>query len=85
MQNFLENLWFNYEIEKKIELSDSERGIVNSSSDSRDKIYSTLTPEQKADFESYEDLSNEICLIYEKEAFIKGVKFTAAFLSEAIK
>lgn len=85
MKNFLENLWFNYEIEKKTELSDSERGIVNSSSDSRNKIYSTLTPEQKADFDSYEELSNEICLIYEKEAFIKGVKFTATFLAEAIK
>lgn len=85
MKNFLEDLWFSFEIEKRTVLSDSERGIVNSSSESRKKIYDTLTPEQKADFDSYEELSNEICLIYEKEAFIKGVKFTAGFLADAIK
>ena len=67
MKNFLEDLWFSFEIEKRTVLSDSERGIVNSSSESRKKIYDTLTPEQKADFDSYEELSNEICLIYEKE------------------
>ena len=85
MKNLLEDLWFSYEIEKKTYLSDSERSIANSASDSRDKLYATLTPEQKADFDIYEDLSNETCIIYEREAFIKGVKFTAGFLTEAIK
>ena len=85
MKNLLEELWFSYQMEKPTVLSDCERGIVNSSSNRRDKIYETLTPEQKADFDSYEELSNEICLIYEKEAFIKGVKFTAGFLADAIK
>lgn len=85
MKNLLEDIWFSYEMEKKTDLSDSERSIANSASDSRDKLYATLTPEQKADFDSYEELSNEICLIYEKEAFIKGVKFTAGFLADAIK
>lgn len=85
MKNLLEDLWFSYEIERSIVLSDSERSIANSASDIRDKIYATLTPTQKADFDSYEELSNETCIIYEREAFIKGVKFTAGFLAEAIK
>ena len=83
MKNLLEDLWFSYLIEERTVLSDSDRIIVQSSNGKRDKIYNTLNQEQKKDFDDYEVNSNDICNIYEKEAFIKGVRFAVQFLSGA--
>lgn len=83
MKNLLEDLWFSYLIEERTVLSDSDRIIVQSSNEKREKIYNTLNQEQKNDFDDYEVNSNDICNIYEKEAFIKGVRFAVKFLSGA--
>lgn len=85
MKNLLEDLWFSYLIEERVILSDSDNIIVKSSHTKRDKIYNTLNQEQKKDFDDYEENSNDICNIYEKEAFIKGVHFAVKFLSSAIE
>ena len=85
MKNLIEDLWFSYLIEERTVLSDSDRLIVNSSKQKRDKIYNALNREQKTDFDDYEENSNNICNIYEKEAFVKGVRFAVEFLFGAIQ
>ncbi|MBQ3604367.1 MAG: hypothetical protein IJA02_11035 [Clostridia bacterium] len=85
MQNLLEDLWFSYLIEDRVSLSDSENIIVKSSSEKRDKIYNTLNPVQKNAFDEYEENSNDICNIYEKHAFLKGVHFAVKFLIGAME
>lgn len=83
MKNLLEDLWFSYLIEERVVLSDSDRIIVQSSNAKREKIYNTLNQDQKNDFDDNEENSNDICNIYEKEAFIKGVRFAVQFLNGA--
>ncbi len=85
MKNLLEDLWFSYLIEERTVLSDSDNIIVKSSHEKREKIYNSLNPMQKKDFDEYEENSNDICNIYEKEAFIKGVRFAVNFLSGAME
>ena len=85
MKNLIEDLWFSYFIEERTVISDSDRIIVNSSKQKRDKIYNALNNEQKNDFDDYEENSNNICNIYEKEAFVKGVRFAVEFLFGAIQ
>lgn len=83
MKNLLEDLWFSYLIEERTVLSDSDRIIVQSANQKRDKIYNALNQAQKNDFDDYEENANDICNIYEKEAFIKGVRFAVKFLNGA--
>ena len=69
---------------KRVEMSDSDRSVINLYSEKHDKIFNTLSDTQKQLFESYEDSFNEICNIYEKEAFIKGVSFATRFFAAVL-
>ncbi|MBQ3604341.1 MAG: hypothetical protein IJA02_10905 [Clostridia bacterium] len=84
MKSMLEDLWYSYLIEKKIDLSDSDRSVINLYSEKHDKIFDTLSDTQKRLFESYEDSFSEMCNIYEKEAFIKGVSFAVRLFVSAL-
>lgn len=84
MKNTLEDLWFSYLIEEGIALSDSDRIIVNSSSQKREEIYNTLSQTQRQAFEKYEENTNDMLNIYEKEAFIKGIKFATKFFINSL-
>lgn len=85
MKSMLEDLWYSYLIEKRVEKTDSDRSVINLYNQKRDEIFNTLSDTQKQLFESYEDSFNEICNIYEKEAFIKGVSFAMNFFASALK
>ena len=85
MKNTLEDLWFSYLMEQRVALADSDKIIVNSLSNKREEIYKTLDSEQKNAFEKYEESSDNVSIIYEKQAFIKGVKFAANILLDALR
>ena len=47
MKSMLEDLWYSYLIEKRVEMSDSDRSVINLYSEKHDKIFDTLSDTQK--------------------------------------
>ena len=50
----------------------------------RMKLFSTMTDEQKSDFEKYEAAAEETLCLTEEDAFTEGIRFSLRLFTEAL-
>lgn len=84
MRKDLEDLWFYYLIEVPIKRSSKEKATIKGWAEKEQYFRSRLNDEQLAVLAEYDNAVSEVSRISEKNAFIKGVKFTARFFIEAL-
>lgn len=58
--------------------------VLNKLSKNEDNLTATLSDEQKALFDKYNETNSKLCDISEKEAFIRGFKLGLRFMFEAM-
>ena len=58
--------------------------MLNKLSKTEDALTSTLSEEQKALFDKFNETNSKLCDISEKEAFIRGFKLGLCFMYEAL-
>ncbi|MBQ8765368.1 MAG: hypothetical protein IJZ16_01030 [Clostridia bacterium] len=84
MKKELDNLWYSYLIESVLKKSDKEKELIKQFSTDNNTLIETLNNQQKELLEKYDQSLSTLNGLTEKMAFIKGVKFTARFLFEAL-
>ena len=84
MKKELDNLWYSYLIESVLKKSDKEKELIKQFSTDNNALMETLNNQQKELLEKYDQSLSTLNGLTEKMAFIKGVKFTARFLFEAL-
>lgn len=84
MKNELEKLWYSYIIEEVSKRNDQEKEIIRNWSAKETDFRAKLNDEQKALLEEYDAAVCKMSGTSEKNAFIKGVKFTTRFFIEAL-
>ncbi len=85
MSKILEELWFDYLMENQANQSKEERELIHALVKTGDELHASLTQEQLTILERRDDCQNEICVLFAKEAFIKGIRFATGYFMEAIK
>lgn len=58
--------------------------VLNKLSKNEDNLTATLSEEQKALFDKFNETNSKLCDISEKEAFIRGFKLGLRFMFEAM-
>ncbi len=84
MRKELEDLWQYYIIEVPIARNEKEKEILKKYSEVEELLRSKLTDEQKELLEEYDNSVCETHGIYEKYAFIKGIRFATRLIFEAM-
>ncbi len=84
MKKELEKLWYSYAIEDVSERNDKEVEIIKNWSAKETEFRAKLNDEQKSLLEDYDAAVCKMSSVSEKNAFIKGVKFTTRFFIEAL-
>ena len=84
MAKLLEDIWNNYQLEKKPQIDNEEKEIINRLVQNERKFTELLNREQTIAYENFDACINELHTLIEKDAFIKGVRFATKFLIESI-
>ncbi len=84
MKKELEKLWYSYIIEEVSKRNDQEIEIIKNWSAKEAEFRAKLNDEQKALLEDYDAAVCKMSSASEKNAFIKGVKFTTRFFIEVL-
>lgn len=85
MPKLLESLWTNYQMEKSSHLNAEERAVLHKVITEENILLGELTAEQKELFENFTSVQGELQCLYEKCAFLSGVRFAIQFLAEGIR
>ncbi len=82
METLLEELWFDYQIEKSSVLSKKRKGLQCSVAVKLDLLLEMLNDEQKRVFEEYKESVSILECELEKDAFVDGVRFGGRIIAE---
>lgn len=85
MKKLLEDLWYSYEMQSTVKQSEEEEALMELIVLHEEKLHASLNAEQLEQLKKYEDCVDGLHDIAEKVAFVKGVRFAAAFLTEALE
>lgn len=84
MSAFLEDLWHSYQMEKVSRNTPEEQGVLRQIVMAEDVLLGELTIEQKVLLDDFLSLQGQLQSLYEKKAFLHGIRFTMRFLTEAL-
>ncbi len=84
MGKTLNDLWCSYLSDASPDQSREMKKIYSRALSEKEKFSTDFTEEQKKAMNKYEELCGEISALCEREAFLRGVRFTATFLLEAL-
>ncbi len=85
MEKLLDDLWYSYiQCEDSVDSKEAKE-VLKKLVEIEDKFISTLDEEQHEVFDSYCCLYSDLFCIYEKEAFVKGLKFATKYLLNTIE
>lgn len=84
MEKELEKLWYSHIIEEVPKRNDKETALIKNWSVKESEFRAKLNQEQIALLEDYDAAVCKMSSASEKNAFIKGVKFTTRFFIEAL-
>ncbi len=84
MKKLLEELWYEYQIEKASKRTDEEREIAERLMSSDDKLRSVLTDEQTILLEEYSRHLHDLLSVSSKDSFVVGVNFATRYLLEIL-
>lgn len=84
MRNELEKLWYSHIIEEVSKHNDQETELIKNWSAKESEFRAKLNQEQISLLEEYDAAVCKMSSASEKNAFIKGVKFTTRFFIEAL-
>lgn len=80
----LEQLWYLYQSEYPLKVCSQEKELVKEMEEYGDKLRASINEQQNEMLQRYQDLWDRVSCFSEKEAFIKGVRFAAGFLLDAL-
>lgn len=84
MRKELEKLWYSHIIEEVSKRNDQEAELIKNWSAKEKEFRAKLNQEQIALLEEYDAAVCKMSSASEKNAFVKGVKFTTRFFIEAL-
>ncbi len=84
MQDILSDIWYSYLTETSLRKSKRRKEISESLEKNATVLRAKADEEGKRSFEQYEEGVFELSALFEKEAFLKGVRFAAQFLVAAL-
>lgn len=84
MNDFLKSLWYSSLMEDTFEKNDEEKRLLIEAAAYEDELIKNMTDEQKENLFEYSRCLGEISCVCDAKAFVKGVKFAASFLIEAL-
>ncbi len=80
MEKILDDLWYSYiQCEDSVDCKEAKE-VLEKLVEVEDGFVSTLDEKQHEVFDSYYCLYSNLYCIYEKEAFVKGLKFATKYL-----
>ena len=85
MNSFLQDLWYTYELQRFRPQDAEERELLSLIVRSEETLFANLNEEQKALLKKYKDSIRDLHCLSERDAFVRGVRFAAAFLTEALE
>lgn len=80
----LEQLWYAHASLRVTEWTLEAEKLMNELDECEKKLFVHLTKEQKDALDTYKTELLNLCTLYEKEAFMKGVQFATAYMIEAL-
>ena len=80
----LENLWNPYQSEYPAQPNKEINEYFRLSEECLEKLLKEMPDDKKQIFETYYNSIQKMECIMEKDAFVRGVKFTAGFIVEAL-
>lgn len=80
----LEQLWHAHASLRVTEWTLEAEKCLNELEEREDTLFETLTHEQKDALNTYKTELFDLCTLYEKDAFMKGVQFATAYMIEAL-
>ena len=83
MQDILEELWCLYIEDNDPKLGDDEKLIMEKLENAEKVLHKELNEKQVQLLEEFTDHWGELCSVYRKESFIKGIRFATKYLLEA--
>ncbi len=72
------------ESENVLEKSDEERIILAKIIKTEEQLIRILSEENRSILEEYNNLQIELCSLYEKESFTKGIRFATQYVFETL-
>lgn len=84
MKKLLEDLWYSYLMENRVERDSEEMKILDTLIENEEKLRADLNDEQKLTFTRYESCVDDINGIAEKRAFVRGLRFGVRFMIETL-
>lgn len=84
MNKTLSDLWYYILEQHPFETRAEAKELLDRAVEKEEALHATLTRQQKEYLKKYEDCLGELYDVYEKEAFIKGIRFATNFLMEAM-
>ena len=86
MRSILEELWYSnvWPNHSAHGLNDETKKLMKYVADHHDRLYSTLTEQQKELFEKFNDCHSELASIDEREIFIYGFRLGARIAIEVM-
>ena len=84
MKKTLEELWYSYLLENPPKMDRAQAKTLKKITEEYEGLIEILDETQKEKLRTYETDLNELSDLSEKRAFIKGVRFAASFLVEAL-
>ena len=85
MYNLLEDLWFNFYLEKTSDISAEGKEAFHDATELQRKLYKILEKDTLELFEEYEELRRKADFIAQKDIFIGGINVGVSFIIEALK
>ena len=80
----IEDLWYSYILENTMKQTTEEKKILRSLVKYEEELESILGEKQKTAFKHYEDYLDKLHSVFERNAFIEGIRFATLFLIEAL-
>lgn len=84
MNDFLKSIWYLSIMEDTFEKNDEEKRLLKEAAAYEDELTKNMTDEQKEILFEYSCCLSEISCVCDAKAFVKGVKFAASFITEAL-
>ncbi|MBE6605645.1 MAG: hypothetical protein E7635_01225 [Ruminococcaceae bacterium] len=84
MKNLLEELWYSYDMTDTNENEEQRSELLGLIVRNEDKLKETLNEKEMDTLTKLENCIQELNDLSQKEAFIKGVRFAASFMCEAL-
>ncbi len=80
----LEDIWYLYQAEYPMKQNKEINELFRMLEKLREKLVNGICKGEASVLEEYEQIRDKMECVVEKDAFIKGVKFAAGFLVEAL-